>query len=357
MIQLKKSAGVARWAYNWALGKQIENYKNGGSFIQDGTLRKELTQLKKTSEYKWLSEVSAQIPKQAVKDLCVAYKRFFEKTSSFPKFKSRKSKQSFYNDNARLKVGSKSVLIEKVGWVKTSEQLPMNKKYKNPRISFDNKYWYISISLEYEPKNIELSNKVIGIDLGIKNLAVTSEGRVYLNINKSERVKKINKRLDRLQRRSSRKYIMNNKKNSYVKTNNISKLEDEIRLLYRRLTNIRKNYLHQVTNSIVKERPHTVVVETLNIKGMMKNRYLSKSISDQKLSEFIRQLEYKCQKYGIQFIKADMFYPSSKMCSNCGNINKDLRLSNRVYNCECGLSIDRDLNAAINLANYVKLVD
>ena len=356
--QLWKSVGTARWVYNWALERQQENYKNGGKFIYDNQLRKEITQLKKHEDYKWLGDVSNNVAKQAVKDACNAYKRFFKGQSGFPNFKSRrKSNKSFYNDTAKLKVKNKSVLIEKIGWVKTSEQLPMDIKYLNPRVSYDNKYWYLSVSYEQEFTQPELTDEVIGIDLGIKTLAVCSNGMDFKNINKTTKVRKIEKRLRRLQRSASRKYEMNKEGNRYAKTCNIIKIEKKIQLLYRRLSNIRNNHLHQTTNAIVRTKPSKVVMEDLNVKGMMKNRNLAKAISQQKFYEFKRQMEYKCEKYGIKFIQVDRFFPSSKLCSNCGQINKNLKLSDRRYHCDCGLHIDRDLNASINLANYGKLVN
>ncbi|MED4455096.1 transposase [Metabacillus fastidiosus] len=351
--QLWKSVGTARWTYNWTLNKQQENYKQGGKFISDGILRKELTKLKKTEEFSWLYDVSNNIVKQAVKDACDAYRKFFKKQSSFPKFKSRrKSKASFYNDNVKLKIKKHAVLIEKVGWVQTSEQLPISTKYTNPRITFDKKYWYISIGIEEEPVKQELTDAVIGIDLGIKDLAICSDGKKFKNINKTKTVRNTEKRLRRLQRSVSRKYEMNKEGKSFVKTSNLIKIEKKIQRLHRRLTNLRDNHIHQATNAIVKTKPCRVVMEDLNISGMMKNKHLSKAIANQKLYEFIRQMKYKCEKYGIEYIQVDRFYPSSKKCSSCGNIKKDLKLSDRVYSCSCGLTIDRDLNASINLSKY-----
>lgn len=351
--QLWKSVGTARFIYNWALGRQKENYKLGNKFISDNDLRKEITQLKKT-EMSWLSEVSNNVAKQSVKDACEAYKRFFKGLSGKPRFKSRKrSNKSFYNDNCKLKVkDNKLVNIEKVGWVRTSEQLDLDVKYSNPRISYDNKYWYISVGIEQEELQEKLTDVSLGVDLGISELAICSDGKRYKNINKSKEVKKLEKSLRRLQRRVSRKYQLNKEGSTYVKTSNILKIEKRIQLIHRRLSNIRKNYLHQVTTEIVKTKPFKVVIEDLNVKGMMKNRHLSKAIAKQGFYEFRRQLEYKTKFRGIELLIADRWFPSSKKCSKCGSINKDLKLSDRVYKCECGLELDRDLNASINLSNY-----
>lgn len=350
--KLWQSVGTARFIYNWTLARQEENYKEGGKFLSDNELRNQITQLKKDKLY-WLKEVSNNVAKQAVKDACNAYKRFFRGLANKPKFKSKKrSKSSFYNDTNKLKVKDKTVLLEKVGWVKIKEQIPMAIKYTNPRISYDNKYWYISVGIETEQLKEKLTDISLGIDLGLKNLAICSDGTVYKNINKTYMVKKTEKRLKRLQRKASKKYQKNKKGKEYVKTKNIIKLEKRIQQTHRRLANIRNNYLHQTTTSIAKTKPYRIVIEDLNVKGMMKNKYLSDSIRKQCFYEFKRQLEYKCKFRGIEFIIADRFYPSSKTCSHCGQIKHDLKLKDRVYKCDCGLILDRDLNAAINLSKY-----
>lgn len=356
--KLWQSVGTARFIYNWTLNRQEENYKNGGKFIKDSDLRKEITKLKK-NELSWLNEVSNNVAKQAVKDCCNAYKSFFKGLADKPKFKTKKkSKPSFYNDTAKLKAKEKSILIEKVGWIKTKEQLPVNVKYTNPRISFDNKYWYLSVGIAVEKPNIQLTDESLGIDVGIKDLAICSNGMTFKNINKTKEVKRLKKVLKRKQKRVSRKYEMNKIKKGgetrcqYKKTNNIIKLEKEIRLLHRRLTNIRSNHIHQTTNKIVKTKPSRVVMETLNIKGIMKNKHLSQAISEQCLYDFKTKMKYKCEFYGIEFVEADKWYPSSKLCSKCGAIKKDLKLSDRIYKCSCGLKIDRDFNASINLSRY-----
>ena len=351
--KLWQSVGTARFIYNWALARQEENYKNGGKFIPDGVLRKKITQLKK-NELSWLNEVSNNVAKQAVKDACDAYKRFFKGLSDKPRFKSKKrSKNSFYNDNVKLKVkDNKLVNIEKVGWIKANEQLPIGVKYSNPRISYDNKYWYLSVGIEQEKVKEKLTNVSLGIDLGLKDLAICSDGTVYKNINKTYIVRKIEKRLKRLQKQVSRKYEKNKKGKEYVKTKNIIKLEKQIQQVHRRLANIRNNYLHQTTTNIVKTKPYRIVIEDLAVSNMMKNKHLSDAIRKQGFYEFRRQLEYKCKFRGIELVVADRFYPSSKTCSQCGKIKKDLKLKDRVYKCSCGLNIDRDLNASINLSKY-----
>ena len=355
--QLWKSAGTARWTYNWTLDRQERNYASGGKFLSDNDLRKELTQLKQKEEFSWLYDVSNNITKQAVKDACEAYKKFFKHLADKPKFKSRKkSKPSFYNDTMKLKVKKGVVLVEKVGWIKTSEQLPLGQKYTNPRISFDGKYWYVSVGIEQEQVIGQLTNEVLGIDVGVKVLASCSNCMEFKNINKTQSIKKSEKRLRRLQRKVSRKYQKNKEGVRYVKTCNIIKVEKQIRLLHRKLNGIRSNHIHQATHAIVKTKPCKVVIETLNIKGMMKNRHLSKAIAQQKLYDFKSKLQYKCEKHGIELVEADKWFPSSKLCSSCGTINQDLKLSDRVYKCECGLVINRDFNASINLSRYQLVV-
>ena len=260
--KLWQSAGTARYIYNWTLARQEENHKNGGKFISDRVLRKEITQLKK-NKLSWLKKVSNNVAKQAVKDACQSYNRFFKGLAGKPKFKSRKkSKPSFYNDNCKLKVKENAVNIEKVGWVKIkSNSIPLNTKYYNPRIGYDGKYWYISVGIEKEFPKMELTDESIGIDVGIKELAVCSNGMTFKNINKTKEVKRLKKVLKRKQRNVSRKYEMNKvdqggeNRCQYKKTNNIEKLEKQIRLLNRRLTNIRSNHIHQATNTIVKTKP------------------------------------------------------------------------------------------------------
>ncbi len=355
--KLWQSVGTARFIYNYTLAKQEENYKNGGKFISDGVIRKELTQLKK-SELIWLNEVSNNVTKQAVKDACNAYKRFFKGLANKPKFKSRKkSKPSFYNDTSKLKVKEKKVLIEKVGWIKTNEQIPINVKYNNPRVTYDNKYWYISVGVEVDKKQEELTDISLGIDLGLKDLAVCSDGKVFKNINKTKEVKNLEKRLKQKQRQISRKYEINKIKKGgscqFIKTKNIEKLENTTKLMHRKLTNIRDNYIHQVTTSIVKTKPYRIVIEDLNVSGMIKNKHLSDSVRKQCFNKFRQYITYKAELYGIGLVIADRFYPSSKTCSECGSIKKDLKLKDRVYRCpHCGVVIDRDYNASLNLSMY-----
>ena len=359
-------AGAARFAYNWALAREKENYEKGGKFLSDSELRKEFTRLRNSDEYAWLQNVSNNVTKQAVKDACNAYKNFFKGLQKYPRFKTRKkSMPKFYQDNIKIQFSDTHVKFEgfsasrksnkqELNWVRLAEhgRIPTNAKYRNPRISFDGLNWWLSVCVEFPDCKEKLSDDGLGIDLGIKKLAVCSDTNKYKNINKSRTVKKLEKRRRRLQRSVSRKYQKNKKGESYCKTNNIVKNEKLLLRVNHRLTNIRKNHLHQTTSEIVNRKPRFICIEDLNVSGMMKNRHLSKAVQNQGFFEFRKQLEYKCRKSGIQLIVADRFYPSSKRCSCCGNIKKDLKLSDRVYRCECGNVMDRDFQASLNLKAY-----
>jgi len=330
-------------------------------------LRKEFTQLKKKPEYKWLSDISNNVTKQAIKDACNAYNRFFKKQSKYPKLKSKKhSILSFYQDNVAIQFINTHVKVEgfsmskkrnkqRLNWIKLCERgrIPTNCKYMNPRFIYDGLYWYVSIGVEIDNKTTIPLNDGIGIDLGIKDLAICSDNKTYRNINKTNNVKKIEKRKRRLQRSISRRYEKNKKGECYGKTSNIIKREKELLKVIKRLTNIRQNYLHQITSEIIKRKPNFICIEDLNVKGMMKNKHLSKAISEQSFYKFMNILKYKCEWNNIELIKADRFYPSSKKCSCCGNIKKDLKLKDRTYKCNiCNLVIDRDFNASLNLKIY-----
>ena len=361
-------AGIARYAYNWALAREKENYEKGGKFISDSELRKEFTRLRNSDEYAWLRNVSNNVTKQAIKDACIAYKNFFKGLKKYPRFKSKKkSMPKFYQDNVKIQFSSTHVKLEgfssskkankqKLNWVRLAEhdRIPTDVKYMNPRISFDGLNWWISVCVEYPDNKGSLSNDGIGIDLGVKDLAICSDTKKYKNINKSQAVKRLEKRRRRLQRSVSRKYEQNKEKGKYCKTCNIIKNEKLLLKVNHRLTNIRKNYLNQTTSEIVNRKPRFICIEDLNVKGMMKNKYLSKAVQNQGFFEFRKQLEYKCNDNGIQLIIADRFYPSSKLCSCCGSVKKDLKLSDRIYKCKCGNIIDRDFQAALNLKTYGK---
>ena len=310
--------------------------------------------------------------KRAVKDAVIAYQKFFKGLAEHPKYKSRKrSKPSFYADPIKIKFTGTHVKLENIAqskkknrqsanWFRLAEhdRVPTNAKYSNPRISFDGLNWFLTVVIEIEaPEPIASTKDGIGIDLGIKDLVICSTGHVYRNINKTSRVRRLKKKQRRLQRKISRKYEKNKKGGRYEKTCNIVKSEKQLLRITHKLTYIRTNYIQKVTTEIIKREPSFIVMENLNVKGMMKNRHLAKAVQEQKFAEFYRIMQYKCLWHGIRLITADRFYASSKTCSICGNIKKDLKLSDRTYYCEnCGAVIDRDMNASINLYQYGKSI-
>ena len=360
-------AGLARFAYNWALSYEKKNYESGNKFISDCDLRRIFTVMKSEEEYKWLNDYSNNIPKQAVKDAVKAYLNFFKGSTEFPRFKSRrKSKPSFYADTSKIEFTETHVRLEKFtisrkrnkqkfNLIKLAEpnRIPVNAKYSNPRITFDGLHWWISVGIECEESTEQPTNQGIGIDIGIKDLAICSDKNVYRNINKTAKVRKLKKKKRRLQRRISKKYSKNKKGECYCKTRSIVKSEKKLLKITHRLTNIRHNYLHQTTSEIVSRKPKFIVLEDLNVKGMMKNRHLANAVQEQCFYEFYRQIQYKCSWNNIEFITADRYYPSSKLCSCCGYVKKDLKLSERIYVCpECHNTIDRDYQASVNLMRY-----
>ena len=359
---IHKTIGCTRFVYNYFLRKTIDDYENGIKY--PGKFGFDLKSLKE--EYEWLNDVSHHSLRQSTFHLDVAFKRFFRRvkkkqTPGFPKFKSKKKSKPSYSTYVR-EIQEKFLRIDKLGLVKykTDFQLPLGRDFKltDPVISYHratNKY-FISFGIEVENQNHILNDYSVGIDLGVKELAVIAyddNSKFYHNINKSKKMKNLERRLKTLQRSISRKYEANKQGKKFIKTKNIEKAELELLKVYNRISNIRDDYIHQVTAEIIKLLPKRVVMEDLNVTGMMKNRYLSKSIQQQNFNKFLNYMKYKCEFNGIEFVQVSRWFPSSKMCHNCSCIKKDLKLSDRTYICpECGMVIDRDLNAAINLSNY-----
>ena len=356
-----KHIGACRYIWNYMLAYQQEQYANGEKHLSAFDMIKLLTPLKKDGEHEWLCEVSNMSLVAVCRDLDKAYKGFFKKIARFPKFKSRKRSRATYPARANIWFSDKLVYIEKVGKIKykTDFDLPQGRgcKFTNPRISNVNGKWMLSFGMESENQVPVLTDISMGIDLGVKDLAIAEFNGTkitYRNINKTSKMKRLEKQRRHLERSISRKYEQNRKGNTFVKTNNIMRSEERLKKMYARMTNIRTNYIHQTTHDLVSLLPKRVVMEDLNVTGMMKNRHLSKAIQEQCFAEFIRQMQYKCEWNGIEFVQVGRFYPSSKTCSCCGAIKHDLRLRDRVYVCaECGAEIDRDYNAAINLSRYV----
>jgi len=406
--KLFQFAGAARFAYNWALNKQMENFREGRKLQSDYDLRKEFTVMRNSGEKLWLLDVSNNVTKQAIKDLCTAYKNFFRKQkqagyaryspkkighyarigrkltvydmNGHPKFRSKKNGDfRFYQDNIKIQftdthvkleniAGSKKKNRQKLNWIRLAEKgrIPAEAKYTNPRITFDGENWWLSVGIRTSRKlkpvrglrfvrkqQGQSRTEGVGIDLGIKDLAIISDTTRVKNINKTLTVRKLKKTRRRLQRQVSRKYQMNKEGDSYCKTGNLIKSEKRLLRINHRLANIRTNHAHQATAAIIKRNPSFICLEDLNVQGMMKNKHLSEKVQEQNLYEFRRQIEYKAYWASIAVVIADRWYPSSKTCIECGHIKKGLKLSDRTYVCPyCGNVIDRDFQAALNLKRY-----
>ena len=351
-VQLWKTAGVARWAHNYVVASKREDPD-----LEESVLRKRITQLKRTEEYSWLKEVGNTAIKQSVIDCFRSYRtrgraKFHKKDTTRPSFN--------ISHETVLKLDNFHVRCERLGSIKTAEIFPTlpstQKHYSNPVISYDNKYWYISVCIENEVRDLEAPTNPVGIDLGVKNLAVIATNkdhiRTFSSINKTVRVKKLERKLRRYQRKLDRQRSMRPFGTEIYSLKNYKKTKKQIQLIYRTLTNIRDNYLHQVTTWVVKTKPSAIVLENLAVRNMMRNRHLAKAIQDQKFYTFRSMITYKAARQSIPVILAGRFLPSSKTCHNCGCVKRNLSLSERTFVCEdCGYRMDRDINAAMNLAH------
>lgn len=363
---IHRTIGVCRFIYNFYIAHNKEVYEKEKSFVSGMDFSKWLNNefIPNNPEYSWIKEVSSKAVKQAIMNAEKAFKRFFKGKSKFPRFKKKKKqdiKMYFVKTDAKTIIPCQRhrIKVPNLGWMKLKEYgyVPTDKIIKSGAVSYKAGRYYVSVLCEVENSIVEKSgNDGIGIDLGIKDLAVVSNiDEPFTNINKTKRIKKLEKKLKREQRKLSRKYESlkkrkNNEKGDATRQN-IQKQVSKVQSLHQTLTNIRTDYIYKVVNEIVKTKPSYITIEDLNVSGMMKNKHLAKSIAQQKFYEFKRILDYKCNWNDIELRIVDKFYPSSKLCSCCGNIKKDLNLSDRIYKCECGLEIDRDKNASINLAN------
>ena len=313
-------------------------------------------------DYLWIKEVSSKSVKKSIEDGCIAFTRFFKGQSKFPKFKKKgKSdvKMYFVKNNPKDCLCERHrINIPTLGWVRLKEKgyIPTTKDgyvIKSGTVSIKAGRYYVSALVEIpDTKITNNANEGIGIDLGLKDLAIVSNGKIYKNINKSVRIKKLEKQLRREQRCLSRKYE-NLKKGASTRKSNIKKQTLRVQKLYHRLNNIRTDYINKVIAEIVKAKPSYIAIEDLSISGMMKNRHLSKAVASQKFYEFRTKLKIKCIDNGIELRVVDRFYPSSKLCHCCSSIKKDLKLSDRIYKCECGYVEDRDFNASLNLRDAI----
>ena len=359
---LKKHIGCCRFIWNHMIEVQKTRYQNGEKYLNHFGMIKLISLIKK--EYEWLNEVSNHSLQLICKDVNIAYQRFFKKISNYPRFKSKKrSKLSYPVRCDRFYFENGYVKVEKVGKIKYKADyknlnLEELSKFSNVRISNENDKWILTFSIEYENQVFTEKNGNLGIDLGVGRLAVVSHNGkklTYSNINKSKRVRKLTSKLKHVQKVISRKYEVGNKLNEkkYQKTNSILKYEKLARRIYSKISNIRKDQRHKITRELVNLSPAVVIMEDLNVKGMMKNKHLSRSIAEMGFYDFIRIMKYKCEESGIKFFQVDRFFPSSKTCSHCGCIHKGLKLSDRIFECpSCGFTTDRDFNAAVNLENY-----
>lgn len=357
-----KHIGACRFIYNYVLEQQQRLYEAGKKHLSHFSMINLLKPLKNDGEHDWLYEVSNTSLQRVCGDLNEAYQNFFKRKTGFPKFKSRKrSKPNFPIDAVKLWFDENGFAhIIKLGKVKykTDFELPIGtgQKFSNPRVSNINGKWMLSFGIECENQAFELNDYNVGIDLGVKDsatVAYSDKKLVFTNINKSKRVRLLKKKIKHTQRSISRKYETNKQGKKYIKTKNIERAENKLRKLYARLSNIRNNYIHQSTHTIVSLLPRRVVMEDLNVTGMMKNKHLSKAIQEQCFYEWIRQIKYKCEWRNIEFVQVDRFYPSSKTCHHCGCIKHNLKLKDRTFICdECGYREDRDFNAALNLMSY-----
>lgn len=349
-----KNAGVARFAYNLTLEIQEKNHSQGYKFLSDSEVRKIIT-AKKQDVLNWLYNYDCDIVKQAVKDACRAYKTFFKNHKGKPKFKSKKfTKPSFYVDGWKLKIKNGYIKIPFCTKIKLYEKkyIPENLKYQNPRITFDGVDWWLSVGVKENFIKPVLSDEIIGVDLGLKELATCSNGLIFHNVSKFKNYKKLEKSIKQKQKQVSKKYELNKQGNKFIKTNNIKKLEILIQKKRIKQQNIKKDYFHKSTTALVRIKPKAIVLEDLNLAGMRKNKHLSYSFQSASISMFKDILVNKANTLGIEIVYADRFYPSSQICSHCGN-RKIIKLLERTYKCPiCGLEIDRDLNASINLKHY-----
>ena len=359
-VKIRKTIGTCRYIYNFYLAHNKELHDNGEKFKSGKSFSVWLNNeyLPQNPDKLWIKEVSSKSVKHSIENGCVAFTRFFKHQSAFPNFKKKGRsdvKMYFVKNNPKdCRCERHRINIPSLGWVRMKEKgyFPTTKDgyvIKSGHVSIKADRYYVSVLIEIPNNKIaNNSNKGIGIDLGLKDFAIVSNGKTYKNINRSTRIKKLEKQLIREQRSLSRKYE-NLKKGESTQRANIQKQKLKVQKLHHKMDNIRTDHINKTIAEIVKTKPSYITIEDLNVKGMMKNRCLSKAVASQKFYEFRTRLKAKCDENGIELRVADRFYPSSKTCHHCGSVRKNLKLSDRIYRCECGYVADRDLNAALNL--------
>ena len=358
--RIRRTIGTCRYVYNFYLGHNKALHDNGEKFMTGKSFSLWLNNeyIPDNPDKTWIREVYSKAVKKSIEDGCAAFTRFFKHQSDFPKFKKKgKSDVKMYfvrNNPKDCQCERHRLKIPTLGWVRIKEKgyIPTTKEgymIRSGTVSVKAGRFYVSVLVEIPDVNIDNnSNEGIGIDLGLKDFAIVSNGKTYRNINKSAGLKKLEKQLIREQRSLSRKYE-NLKKGESTQRANIQKQRLKVQKLHHKMDNIRTNHINKTIAEIVKTKPSYITIEDLNVKGMMKNRCLSKAVASQKFYEFRTRLKAKCDENGIELRVAERFYPSSKTCHHCGSVKKNLKLSDRIYRCECGYVVDRDLNAALNL--------
>ena len=359
-VKIRKTIGTCRYIYNFYLAHNKELHENGKKFMSGKRFSVWLNNeyLPKNPDKLWIKEVSSKSVKRSIENGCVAFTRFFKHQSDFPNFKKKgKSNVKMYfvkNNPKDCRCERHRINIPSLGWVRIKEKgyVPTTKDgyvIKSGHVSIKADRYYVSVLIEIPNNKIaNNSNEGIGIDLGLKDFAIVSNGKTYKNINKSTKLKKLEKQLIREQRSLSRKYE-NLKKGEFTQRANIQKQKLKVQKLHHKIDDIRTDYINKTIAEIVKTKPSYITIEDLNVSGMMKNKHLSKAVASQKFYEFRTKLQAKCKESGIELRVVDRWYPSSKTCHCCGAIRKDLKLSDRIFQCNCGYIEDRDFNAALNL--------
>ena len=359
-VKIRKTIGTCRYIYNFYLAHNKELHDNGEKFMSGKSFSVWLNNeyLPKNPDKLWMKEVSSKSVKRSIENGCVAFTRFFKHQSAFPNFKKKgKSDVKMYfvkNNPKDCRCERHRMNIPSLGWVRMKEKgyVPTTKDgyvMKSGHVSIKADRYYVSVLIEIpNNKTADNSNEGIGIDLGLKDFAIVSNGKTYKNINKSAKLKKLEKQLIREQRSLSRKYE-NLKKGESTQRANIQKQKLKVQKVHHKIDNIRTDYINKTIAEMVKTKPSYITIEDLNVSGMMKNKHLSKAVASQKFYEFRTKLQAKCKENGIELRVVDRWYPSSKTCHCCGAIRKDLKLSDRIFQCDCGYIEDRDFNAALNL--------
>lgn len=359
-VKIRKTIGTCRYIYNFYLAHNKELHDNGEKFMSGKSFSVWLNNeyLPKNPDKLWIKEVSSKSVKRSIENGCVAFTRFFKHQSAFPNFKKKGTsdvKMYFVKNNPKdCRCERHRMNIPSLGWVRMKEKgyVPTTKDgyvIKSGHVSIKADRYYVSVLIEI-PNNKTVDNfkEGIGIDLGLKDFAIVSNGKTYKNINKSAKLKKLEKQLIREQRSLSRKYE-NLKKGESTQRANIQKQTLKVQKLHHKIDDIRTDYINKTIAEMVKTKPSYITIEDLNVSGMMKNKHLSKAVASQKFYEFRTKLQAKCKENGIELRVVDRWYPSSKTCHCCGAIRKDLKLSDRIFQCDCGYIEDRDFNAALNL--------